>query len=91
MVEGLALLVTYLSGAAVVYGVWRGRRSAMVSGNGRWLLRGWHIAMWLAVSVWLAAVFFAAIEGNGTAAFAVLVVMPPAAFVALSRHLHRRN
>jgi hypothetical protein len=91
MVEGIALFVMYLSGAAVGYGVWRGRRSAMVSGGGRWTLRGWHIAMWLAVSVWITAVVVASAEGLRLGALRVLIVVPVAGFVALGRRLHRQQ
>lgn len=86
----LALLVMYLVGAAVVYGVWRGRRSAMLTGGGRWMLRGWHIAMWLAVSMWLTAVAVVAMVGAGPVVLGVVLVLPGGAFFAIGRRLHHR-
>lgn len=90
MAELLAILLLYLAGAAVVYGVWRGRRSSMASVNGRFTLRGWHVAMWLAVSCWLSAMLLAAMEKAEPAALVAVAVVPAVALLAIGHRLHRR-
>lgn len=90
MAEVLAILMMYFAGAAVVYGVWRGRATGMISVNGRYHLRAWHIAMWLAASVWGTAVFIVLLEHLSAAVVATVALLPGAALLLIGRRLHHR-